>query len=125
MDGAASWTIYAQDLPPAARHFDDIPADHEPAPLGSRAGLAAAIRKVEPSAAFIEAGFGFLRGEGFRLEIELGERENVESIAFRVQAACPVAGLLADRVVARILSRLGLSAFDPRSPSGLFAHNPG
>lgn len=121
MDRAASWTIFAQDLPCAARHFDEIPASFEPAPLGSRMDLSAAIRRVEPQAAFTEAGWGFLRGDDFRLEIELGEHETVESIAFRVQASRPAGGRSADRAIGRILSALGLRAFDPRSPTGLFA----
>ena len=51
----------------------------------------------------------------FSIEIAIGDREQVGSFAFHVRG-----GDLAAFVVADILRHLGLRAFDPSTPSGIF-----
>jgi hypothetical protein len=110
-----SWDIYVQDIPPSVKSASEMPADFEPRPLGRRSDIIARIRKVVPNADFTSPAWGLIDGPDFSIEISMGELEQVDSFAFHVRG-----GDLAAFVVADILRQLGLRAFDPSSPTGIF-----
>jgi hypothetical protein len=110
-----SWDIFVQDIPPDATSISDIPDDFEPRPIGPRSRILDAIKAVAPLADLSNPEWIVIDGEGFSIEGDLGQEEEVESFAFHVRG-----GDLAAYVIADILSRLGLRAIDPQSDSGLF-----
>lgn len=87
-----------------------------PRPLGRSADIIARIRQVVPTADFTSPSWGRIDGPGFSTEVSIGDAEEVRGFAFHVRG-----GDLAAFVVADILFHLGLRAFDPRAPNGIFS----
>ena len=108
-----SWDIFVQDLPADAETVDAIPADFVPRPLGSRADIIAAIRRVVPSANFTDPTWGQIEAPAFSIEVNLGHDDVVGSFALHVRG-----GDEAVACVAAILDALGVRAID--SSSGEF-----
>jgi hypothetical protein len=102
-----SWDIFVQDLPADAESVADIPRDYSGKPIGPRAELIEKIRQVVPSADFSDPSWGFIEGETFSIEVNVGEDEITESFAFHVRGGEEAVG-----VVAAILSHLDLRAID-------------
>jgi hypothetical protein len=112
---AMSWDLFVQDIPAAAARVDDIPEDFEPAPIGARASILAVIRDVAPFADFSDPAWVKIATPDVDVEVNLGDNEILTSFAFHVRGGNESIGLIAD-----ILGRLGLRAFDPGSDSGIF-----
>lgn len=110
-----SWDIFVQDIPKGVKSTEKIPDDFAPKSIGSRTGLIKKIGSVVPGADFSEPSLGVIEGPDYSIEVSLGE-EDVQSFAFHVHG-----GKFAAFVVADILERLELRAFDPDSESGIFS----
>jgi hypothetical protein len=103
-----AWYLYVQDLPAAAKSVQEIPHTFRPGPLPvrDRVDIIAKIREVAPEADFRDPSCGLISGNGFSIEIELGDRDIVERFAFRVGGFSEEA----PKVVCRILERMGVRA---------------
>lgn len=114
-----SWDIYVQDIPEGLKTVANMPDDFVPRPLGARHVIIEKIRETVPTANFSDPSWGMIEGPDFSIEVNLGKNEEVRSFAFHVRG-----GDLAAFVVADMLERLGLRAFDMSSDSGLFSIGP-
>lgn len=103
-----SWDILIQDFPEGARSIEEIPDDFSPGPVGRRADLVRMIREAVPEVDFADPSVGKIKGEGFHVDIALGEDEEVKSIMLFVHGG----GGAAAATVSKIVGRLKLSAFD-------------
>jgi hypothetical protein len=110
-----SWVIFVQDLPRDARTVDDIPDDFTPLPVGQRSDVIKAIQEIVTDADFTDRSCGKIEGDGYSIEVNLGDEELLDSFAFHVHG-----GARAPQVIAAILKRLGVRALDPGSESGFF-----
>jgi len=110
-----SWDLFVQDLPRDARTVDDIPDGFRPLPIGQRSDVIKAIQAVVSEADFTDRSWGKIEGDGYSIEINLGDEEVLNSFAIHVYG-----GGRAPQVVAAILRRLGVRALDPGSESGFF-----
>jgi hypothetical protein len=110
-----SFDVFVQDLPPSARSVEEIPGDFQPQPLGKRSVLIKAIKRVVPSANFSDPTWGTIDGEGYSIEINIGEEDLVSCFAFHIRG-----GQEALFVVADILAELRLRALAPGTESGFF-----
>lgn len=101
------WEVIVLHAPPEVRDLSGFPADFRPVPLGAHASVLEAIREVVPDVEFSKPELGFITGEGFGMEVFLGEDDPVDTVMVKV-----VGGEGALEVVARIMERLGAQAFD-------------
>jgi hypothetical protein len=108
-----SWDVFVQDFPHNLRMLEEVPATFEPKPIGTRTDVIRCIRGVVPEADFSDRGWGTLDVPECRMEIELGDREELMAFAFHVHG-----GESAPGVVLKILGRLNLRAVD--NATGLF-----
>jgi hypothetical protein len=108
-----SWDIFAQDFPDVAS-VDDIPDDFEPRPIGTRDALTARIRAAIPEADFGDPAWGVIEGDGWSIEINIGENETCDGLALHVRDG----GDGAVDAVGRILDAIGVRAID--SQTGAF-----
>jgi len=102
-----SWDIFAQDLPASITSLSEIPDNFVPQPLGKRVSLIARIMGVVPQADFADPGWGKIRTRDCKIEIGMGNEEEVESVVFHVYG-----GELAPGVIVAILRALQLRALD-------------
>jgi hypothetical protein len=110
-----SWDLFVQDFPRDATSVDEIPDDFVPRSLGPRSAIIDAIRHVAPFADASDPAWVRIEGHGCEVEVNLGDADPVRGFAFHVRGSDASIG-----VVAAILDRLGLRAFDPRSDTGIF-----
>jgi hypothetical protein len=110
-----SWDVFVQEIPPGVTSAEAIPDDFRLAPLGLRDDFIQRIQAFVPSADFKNPAWGVLDTPEFSVEFNMGEDEELSSFALHVRGA-EVAGAF----VADLLSHLGLRAFDPQSPAGIF-----
>jgi hypothetical protein len=110
-----SWDLFVQDIPAAAARVDDIPDDFAPVPIGARASVLAVIRDVAPFADLSNPAWVKIATQDVDVEVNLGDDEVLTSFAFHVRGGDESVGLVAD-----ILGRLGMRAFDPGSDNGIF-----
>lgn len=115
-----SWDIFVQDLPPGVRHVREIPDDFSPRPIGRRADLLSRLRQVVPEADFSDPSCGQLEGDGYSVELNLGEDDVVECLALHVSG-----DERAQYIVHLILESLQLRALDPSDESGIFSLHEG
>ena len=109
-----SWDLLAFDAPldfkSPSKH--DIPEGWQPKPFGLRCEVKAKLKNILPGIqfSFLEKGslWGFYSGETFRLEISLGETEDITYIWIAVRGAD--AHALA--IVAQIVRTFGLRGVD-------------
>ena len=110
--------LIVQDIPRDVEQISDIPDGWLPGPLSfDRVLVVDAIRQVVPTADFSDPSWGHIDLPGVSIEINVGDESPLRSFAFHVRAADVVA---ADGVLAAILTRLGVRAFDVASASGIF-----
>ena len=102
-----SWDIFVFDMPREAKTVEDIPGDFKQAPIGRRSDVIARIRQVVPEADFSRPAWGLIDGDGWSIELNMGDQEECDGFAFHVRGEDAAAG-----VVAAILSHLGLRAVD-------------
>ena len=102
-----SWDIYAQDMPLEAKSVDDIPDTFVPDTIGNRSDIVAQIQKLVPFADFSNPAWGTIDGDDFSIEVNIGEDEKVECVAFRIRGEKTAASVISD-----ILTELNIRAFD-------------
>jgi hypothetical protein len=105
-----SWDIFVQDFPPEAKCLVEIPPDFKPALLGKRSLILEKIKEVAPNADFTEPSWGHIEGNGWSIEVNIGDEEDCSSFAFHVRGGDPAVG-----VVSAILKHLNLRAVDSES----------
>ena len=110
-----TWDIFVQDIPPGTTSVDQIPEGFITAPIGQRDAIIAGIRAVAPDVDFTDPTWGVIRGDGYTIEINIGDEPVTSDFAFHVRGDDEAA-----RIVSRILQRLELRAYDPQSLSGIF-----
>jgi len=114
-EGAVSFDVFVQDLPPDARTVADIPDDFVPKPIGRRADIMAGILRAAPATSFADPTWGVIDGPGYSIEVNIGPEEELSGFAFHVRG-----GDEALFVVADILRELRLRAVAPGTDSGFF-----
>jgi hypothetical protein len=114
-----SWDIFVQDIPKEVMSVADMPDDFRPKSVGARREIIEKIRAVVPAVDFADPTWGTIEGPGYSIEVNLGKKEEVDGFAFHIRG-----GDMAAFVVADILERLGLRAFDTGSDTGLFSIGP-
>ena len=102
-----SWDIFVQDLPRAAKSVKDIPADFKPASIGKRSEIIDKIKEAVPTIDLSDPSWGLIGGDGWSIEVNIGNEEECRGFAFHVRGGDAAAG-----VVAAILQHLNLRALD-------------
>jgi hypothetical protein len=110
-----SWDIFVQDIPPSITSVKEIPDNFSPAAIGRRPEIIGRILEVVPFADFSDPAWGRIYGSDFSIEVNMGDDDPVFGFAFHVRG-----GDIAAEVITDILLHLGLRAFDPTAPSGIF-----
>jgi hypothetical protein len=114
-----SHDIFVQYIPADARSVADIAEHLESRPIGTRSTAISTILAVAPTADFSDPARGVIEGNGFSIEVNLGDDETLKSFAFHLRGG----GNEATAIVTEVLMRLGLRAFDPSSATGIFDPN--
>lgn len=109
-----------QDLPDGIRTIQDISNDFVPQSLGNPKDLIERIRNIFPEIDFTDPSCGKLDGEGFSIEINIGDEELVGSFALHIRGDDR-----APYVVHHLLANLHLRALDPSSVTGIFSLEEG
>jgi len=111
--------IFVQDIPSNVVSVEDIPDDWMPTRLPcSREQVRDAVLAVAPEADFSDPTLGQIVRPGVDIEVGLGDTDVLDSFAFHVRSSDSVA---AEVLIAAVLARLELRAFDPEgSDSGIF-----
>lgn len=110
-----SWDILIQDLPDGVASVAEIPDNFEPAAIGSRSDLIAAICEVAPGSDFSDPSWGEFATSEFVVEFNMGGDEIVHSIMLQVRG-----GGAATEFISGLLARLGRRAID--CSAGEFFH---
>jgi hypothetical protein len=105
-----SWDIFVQDFPRDARTLEDIPEGYSPSSIGERSTVISRIKEVVPIADFSNPAWGLIDGDGWSIEVNLGDGEDCEGFAFHVRGGDEAVG-----IVAAILQHLDLRAFDAQT----------
>ena len=113
-----SWDIFVQYIPDNVKNIKDMPEDYSPRVIGIRSEIITAIREIIPVANFTNPEWGSIEGHGFAIEINMGAKEEVYQFAFHGRGSD-----LAVDLIAGILHRLGMRAFDSNSKTGIFEPN--
>src|SRR5262245_7473078 len=101
-----SWDVFFVKLPDGVRSVYDAPKDYHPPPLGPRAELIAALRKLLGDADFSDPSWGQYLAEGFSIEFNMGG-DPVDSLMLHVRG-----GEAAFGCVREIARALGTPAID-------------
>ena len=110
-----SWDIFVQDIPAEAQSVADIPADFSPQPIGSPARILDALRAVAPFADFSDPTWVRIDAPAACMEVNIGADDPVGCFAFHIRGGSGSVG-----IVAEVLQRLRLRAFDTASDTGTF-----
>jgi hypothetical protein len=102
-----SWDIHIQDLPDVAS-VGDIPDDFEPRILGKRCDVIDRIAEIVPAADFSDPAWGRIDGDGWSIEINIGEADDCDCLMLHVRGG----GDDVVDVVAAILKRLAVRGVD-------------
>ena len=114
-----SWDLFVQDLPADAKTVRGIPSDFRPQSIGKRTDIIAIIKSVVPIVDFSNPSCGVIDGDGWSIEIGIGDEEECRGFAFRIRGESTAIG-----AVDAILRRLNLRAIDPSSETGFFSSGP-
>lgn len=103
-----SWDIHlmaaASPPPPVA----SMPRDWRGAPMGTPSQVAARIGAALPGCTWSEPGWGTIGGDGFQIEINIGAKDPVTSVALHVYGGGPAA----IEAITALASRPGWYAID-------------
>ena len=114
-----SWDIFVQDIPKDVKTVEEIPNDFQPNPIGTRSEIIRKIQQAVPEADFTNPAWGHIRGDGWHIEVNIGdEEEKCTGFAFHVRGGDEACG-----VIAAILDPLQLRAFDTQN-GGFFVASP-
>jgi hypothetical protein len=111
-----SWDIFVMDIPRSATSVDTLPPDWMPGPIPVREEILRAIIEVDPTADLSDPSWVRVNGAGFSIEVNIGNDSPLTSFACHIRGGDYSIGFVAD-----LLERLKLRAFDPGSPTGIFA----
>ena len=117
-----SWDIFVQEIPKDVKKISDMHEKYgnfNPSPIGTRSEIIEKIKKVIPEANFSNPSWGIINGDGFSIEVNMGNKEECLGFAFHVRGDESAAFVIYD-----ILEKLELRAFDPSSETGLFTISP-
>ena len=103
-----SWDIYIQDLPDVPS-INDVPATHQPKPIGERAWIMERIKTVVPFAEEQDRDWIFIRSAAhdISMQLHLEGRDTVRYIVAHIHG-----GEQSAVCVAAIVRSLGLRAHD-------------
>jgi hypothetical protein len=110
-----SWDLFVQDIPVGVHSIADMPAEYSPRPIPSRDEIIRIVRLVAPFADTSDPSWVRIDAPEANIEISIGHEVPLMGFALHVRGGENSVGLIAD-----ILDRLNLRAFDPGSNSGLF-----
>ena len=96
-----------QDFPADARSVDEIPDSYRPRLIGTRSEIIERLTARFAKLDFSDPAWGVLEGEGFSMELNIGESEEVDGMMLHVYGAGEVMS-----VVQGILDCLGVRAID-------------
>jgi hypothetical protein len=102
-----SWDIIVSDFPRAATKVADIPKDFRSNSLGSRDEIIKKIQQIIPTSNFSEPSWGLIEGNGWSIEVSLGDKLECHDFSFHVRG-----GDEAVFVIAAILDHMDLRALD-------------
>jgi hypothetical protein len=105
-----SWDIFVQDFPRDIKTLEDIPEGYSPPSIGKRSTVISRIKEVVPFANFSDPSWGLIDGDGWSIEVNLGDSEDCMGFAFHVRGGDEAVG-----VVAAVLQHLDLRAFDAQT----------
>lgn len=80
-----SWDVLLLPLPADIASIEDLPADHEPPPIGSRSNIHKALRSAAGDVDLTDPTWGELLGPTWVIEVGIGERDPVESVMLHVR----------------------------------------
>jgi len=104
-----SWDIFVADLPSEVKRVDELPKHFRPAPIGPRSEIIAKIQEVIPGADFSNPRWGYIKGDGWSIEVSIGDEEICDGFFLHVRGADADAAVGA---IATMLTRLALRAID-------------
>ena len=113
-----SWDIFVQEIPKDVKQISNMHERYnhfKPSPIGTRSEIVGKIKEVIPEADFSNPSWGIIEGDGFSIEVNMGDQEECNGFVFHVRGGDAAAFVICD-----ILENLGLRAFDPSSETGLF-----
>jgi hypothetical protein len=102
-----TWDVLIQPLPSGLRSLDDVPEGYKPPPLGARDEIVSRIRGRVPDVDFIDPAWGWLEGDGFSIEFNLGRDDQATALTLHVRGAAAAIG-----VVREVSEALGCPAID-------------
>ncbi|MFE7958506.1 hypothetical protein [Streptomyces sp. NPDC057413] len=80
-----SWDILLLPLPADIVSIDDLPAEHEPPPIGSRSSVHEALRSAVSEIDLTDPTWGEVLGPTWVIELGIGEDDPVESVMLHVR----------------------------------------
>ncbi|HLL52419.1 MAG TPA: hypothetical protein VK447_02675 [Myxococcaceae bacterium] len=80
-----SWQVLLMELPAEAQCMKQVPLDYRTDSLGDRALLASRLEEALPGVEFEDPSWGAINGDGFSIQIDLGEQSEVDSVTLHVQ----------------------------------------
>ena len=101
-----SWDIFILDLPFDVKRVADIPKDYRPSPI-KRSEIISGIIDAFPTANFSNPAWGLIVDDDWSIEVNLGGKEECESLMLHVRGGDSAIG-----AVATIVRRLKLRAID-------------
>jgi hypothetical protein len=110
-----SWDLFAMDIPVSVNVIGDVPSGWVPNPIVSHQELLNVILDIAPFANASDRYWVRIDAPGAEMEIHIGKKEPLTGFVFHVRGGDPAVGL-----IAAILGRLNLRAFDPGSVTGIF-----
>jgi hypothetical protein len=105
-----SWDIFVLDFPRDTTTVEDVPEGFSPASLGKRSTIISRIEEVVPTANFSNLSWGLIDGDGWSIEVNIGDSEDCKGFVFHVRGGDEAVG-----VVAAVLQHLDLRAFDAQT----------
>ncbi|MFJ4872410.1 hypothetical protein [Streptomyces sp. NPDC088757] len=102
------WDVLLLPLPADIASIDDLPADHEPPPVGNRSEVHGALEAAVPGVDLTDPAWGELLGPTWGIELGIGEDDPVESVMLHVRGGTD--DVLP--VILRIARALGCRPFD-------------
>ncbi|MER5307107.1 hypothetical protein ABT034_04805 [Streptomyces sp. NPDC002773] len=109
-----SWDVLLLPLPADLTSIDDLPADHESPPVGTRSAVHRALRSAVGEVDLTDPTWGELLGPTWVIELGIGACDPVESVMLHVRGGADVRGTEDDvlPVIFRISRALGCRPFD-------------
>lgn len=89
-----SWDLIVQDLPAGVDNVDDVPGDYVPKVIGKRSEIIAKIMEIAPMADFSDPSWGVIDGDGFSMEVSMGDEEECEGFGLHIRGGDAAIGLV-------------------------------